>query len=276
VDQRVFGLDKRNAGNMMSHENWLKAEMERQARRLLDKYQRSYPPYDPLAIAEALGVEVIETNLPGLEGCVELKDGRYVAQVSCDSVETRKRFTVAHELGHVLLMREAAEGKPVNLVRYRTNGCPPGLHQDPVEESICNRFASELLLPSDEVKRKLFEGKEGRRASMPDARLIRVLASRYNVSSMVAAGQVVRALGHTRAACSLWSLDTPWPMPHWWIGIKTKDKADLKALEALAKDRAKAEEVWPTFNGKRQSVRIKVSPHLDMKATTILITHYRY
>ncbi len=88
-----------------------------------------------------MGVEVRECDLKGIDGYVEVVGGKYVASISRRINPGRQRFTLGHELCHVVLMKQAEDGKPLPLVRYRTKGGLPGLHQDPQEEALCNYFA---------------------------------------------------------------------------------------------------------------------------------------
>lgn len=79
-------------------------------------------------------------RVPGLEdaGRVTPRGTGYVIETSSDLPLYRHRFTVAHELGHIMLQRAGV----------------PFSHQvdHPVAESVCNSFASYLLLPVQWLK----------------------------------------------------------------------------------------------------------------------------
>jgi len=81
-------------------------------------------------IIENLGIEVIIINdnkalLKGFDGVSEIVDGFPFICISSDINYYRQRFTLAHELGHLIL--DISEGLD--------------------EEKLCNEFASSLLLP---------------------------------------------------------------------------------------------------------------------------------
>ena len=97
------------------------------------------PPYDPFRLADLLGVEVVARQ--------ELDDARLVPAGDHARIEfnperrpERVRFSVAHELGH-LLFEDFAER-----VRHRTTE-----EREPNEwqlEMLCNVAAAELLMPA--------------------------------------------------------------------------------------------------------------------------------
>jgi hypothetical protein len=234
------------------------------ARELLHKYAPDGPPYDPYMVADGLRVDVKDTELAGIEGFIETKNGRYVASISTGAHETRRRFTLAHELCHVLLMRKAEGGTPVNLIRFRANGNLPGLHQDPVEESLCNYFAGELLMPSDEIHKRLL------RQSVEPTTILD-FASDYQVSHQAAAIQIVKVLKDRIIACSFWNLQSLWPMPLWWTGFRTQHQAELRRLEGLVERKTEVIEVWQSYGGKRQRVKIMITPTPAKRFAMILV-----
>lgn len=242
----------------------LKEELRRRAQLLLCQYAPDGPPYNPYFIAEKLGVQVEESEIHGHDGCVEVIDGQYIATISSSARSTRQRFTLAHELGHVLLMRQAEAGKPINLKRYRSSQAPIGLHQDPFEETLCNCFAGELLMPLNEV-RTLLTG------HTLEPQIVWSLAQKFNVSTQVAAGQIIRALGGTRYACALWSLDALWPLPVWWTGLKSTYRTDQEYLERLVQERKELIHVCESYSNKKLSVVIKISPTPELRYAMVLM-----
>jgi uncharacterized protein DUF955 len=111
-----------------------------------------------------------------------------------------------HELCHVWLMRQAEDGHPAPLVRYRNTQNLPGLHQDPLEEYLCNFFAGELLIPSGELQDR-FKNKVVGPTS------VFKLANEFFVSPQTAAIQLSNAMPGTLVACCLWNLESLWPLP---------------------------------------------------------------
>lgn len=87
---------------------------------------------------EARGVLVIVTNVDEkakFDGLQAEVAGKPVIVVSANWPGDRQRFTLAHELGHLLLHERLAEGLD--------------------EEKACNRFASAFLLPASAIRQAL-------------------------------------------------------------------------------------------------------------------------
>ena len=97
------------------------------------------PPYDPFELADHLGVRVLPLG--------DLEDARLVHSAGKPTIEfnpnrppARVRFSVAHELGH-LLFPDVAEQ-----VRYRAHGSTRR-GDDWQVELLCNLAAAEFLMP---------------------------------------------------------------------------------------------------------------------------------
>lgn len=110
--------------------------------------QREFP-VDPVWLANQLGVDVIETELPDSVSGALIKDkDKDPVIVLCKSdSKNRKRFTCAHEIGHYAY-RLTTNGDHYEYVDLRGNSASAGT--DP-EEIYANQFAAELLMPKDEV-----------------------------------------------------------------------------------------------------------------------------
>lgn len=95
------------------------------------------PPVDVDAIARRLGTIVHYVESPGWSGAVSSSDVRAEIWINQDESRVRQRFTLAHEIGHLLL-------HPLQ-VAYRdtsfTNVTNPNERQ-------ANQFAAELLMPA--------------------------------------------------------------------------------------------------------------------------------
>ena len=82
-----------------------------------------------------LGVEVREVSMLGRGSCSSDPDSRTIF-VNCDDKPALQRFTIAHELAHLLLSGGAADAAGL---RPRE------------EERLCDRFASAILIPQSEL-----------------------------------------------------------------------------------------------------------------------------
>jgi len=102
---------------------------------------------DPFDIAEKLEVPVCLEDLEQIDGCLLKKAGNLKILINKNiPYNTRQRFTLAHELGHLRIKRHNQEMYtclPSDIQRYR------GAKQVELE---ANEFASELLLPEVDVK----------------------------------------------------------------------------------------------------------------------------
>lgn len=139
---------------------------------IIDRFQREYPvPMRPMA--SALGLIIREQNLPdNISGKIE-KDwkGDYVITVNSNHSETRKRFTIAHEIAHYVLHRDL-----IGEVGITDNALYRDGRIGDIRERQANRYAATLLMPKTLVQKAW---KEGVRSSAS-------LASRFEVSQAVA------------------------------------------------------------------------------------------
>ncbi len=118
-----------------------------------------------------------------VSGALLRDEHRTVIGVNALHPDTRQRFTIAHELGHLVLHT----GHPVHYDRapFRINlrNAVSSEARDP-EEIEANRFAAELLMPEAMLKRDLLEQDiPGLDVSDEHAlETVRWLADRYKVS----------------------------------------------------------------------------------------------
>lgn len=109
------------------------------------------PPVNPFRLAKALGAEVMERDLPSGEAMV-LRTGRDIAIIvepglfARPASRVRLRFTLAHELAHILIDNAGAafpRGRPYVDLEQR--------------EKVCDLLASNILVPRDWLVRLLVE-----------------------------------------------------------------------------------------------------------------------
>jgi len=100
-------------------------------------------------IAESFDLKVVENPFPGnVSGMLFRKGGRAVIGVNGAHSPTRKRFTIAHELGHYLL-HEGNEFVDQVRVDFRDDRSSAGTLEQEVQ---ANGFAAELLMPEQLVR----------------------------------------------------------------------------------------------------------------------------
>lgn len=135
------------------------------------------PPVDVEALAESIGAEVRRFKLdPDVSGVLYREDDRKVIVVNTAHSQARRRFTIAHELGHLLLHA----GEPVHVdqgLRINLRDDRSATAED-LEEMEANAFAANLLMPAAWLRRDLAEGG----IDLEDPNQVQALASRYQVS----------------------------------------------------------------------------------------------
>jgi Zn-dependent peptidase ImmA (M78 family) len=150
------------------------------ARQLLADCGVTEPPVPLDQLVEYCGAELVREPLEGdISGMVFRDESRKVIGVNSLEVGTRQRFTIAHEIGHLLLH----EGRPViveKLVRVNLRGKNPS-GASAREEREANQFAAELLMPEHMVRKAAHEV-VGDRTLVSDRRFVSTLAKRFEVS----------------------------------------------------------------------------------------------
>jgi len=152
------------------------------AQRLLAEHQINTAPVDVEGVARALNIEVKKQNAdPDLSGFVlrNPENGTVVIGVNSAHAITRRRFTIAHELGHFLLH----EGETLRV--DRTHAFRVNLRDDisskgtDIEEKEANLFAAELLVPFTFLRKDL---RDQGTLDLGDEDAIISWAKRYQVS----------------------------------------------------------------------------------------------
>ncbi len=126
---------------------------------------------DPFLIAEKLtGKSVFLENVQGFNGMlITVEDRNAILINNSIREEGKKRFTCAHEIGHFLLHGDKKE-------RIRcTEEDIDVIYKKKYIESEANEFASELLIPT-EILKKLINGKD------PSKALLNTLMDRFGTT----------------------------------------------------------------------------------------------
>ena len=104
------------------------------------------------ACARYLRVDDVDYEEIAGDGYVVPKpNGSYSVTVSLDVHKVRQRFTIAHELGHILLHDLEPSTRSI---AHRTVFTPPGHY---VEESLCDKIAASILCPRSTIH-ELWQG----------------------------------------------------------------------------------------------------------------------
>lgn len=148
------------------------------ARKVLDRFGSNIPvPIDAIIKAHGIEVFVDDEMATTVSGILMIKGDRIGAMVNFRHPEVRKRFTLAHELGHYLLHRGRGNLFVDDVaVLHRST---PSDTKTARMEAEANVFAAELLMPEKVLREQLKTN-----PSMAESdEAIRKLARRYDVSS---------------------------------------------------------------------------------------------
>jgi Zn-dependent peptidase ImmA (M78 family) len=134
-----------------------KIDVEKEAMALVRKYRVSKPPVPIEAIAEAEGALILRNHFSGYESGFALREGTSrIIGVNTATSPRRQRFTIAHELGHLILHDNPLITDYSVLVGMRDENSSLGTHRQEID---ANGFAATLLMPQeivvDEVRREL-------------------------------------------------------------------------------------------------------------------------
>lgn len=126
------------------------ATAKTQAKKILKENFVLEPPVDVYEITRNEGIRVIEEPFPedyeDVSGFINIEDDCPVMYINESEPKNRKKFTVAHELGHWVLHEEAIREDTRRAVMFRVALGEP--NQDLLEKE-ANAFAAELLVPLD-------------------------------------------------------------------------------------------------------------------------------
>lgn len=144
---------------------------------LLNKTGQQTAPIDVDAIARYLGIKVVSQPLEDtVSGVLVIKDHHAAIGVNQLHHDHRKRFSIAHEIGHFVLHRENShifvDGA---LTFHRDQNSSEGIDTQEIQ---ANTFAAELLMPAHMLRTHLAQMD----TSSYDQALVGKLASIFNVS----------------------------------------------------------------------------------------------
>ena len=126
------------------------------AERLVERLGLHTAPIDVENLAAAVGLRIIATGDLGadISGLLVSRDSAASIAVRKTDPPVRRRFTIAHEIGHFVLRHYMRRNELVHAdehaqVMYRSPRASEGL--DPLEVQ-ANQFAASLLMPSRLVR----------------------------------------------------------------------------------------------------------------------------
>lgn len=156
----------------------MSSKVERTAEAVLERFGITKPPVPVEELAKALGAEVLPSDLEDkdLSGMFFRRGPRTVILFNKGHHPNRQRFTVAHEIGHMLLHKDATVF--VDAVLRRDKHSSAGIDQKEIQ---ANQFAAALLMPRRWILAEV-QRRRPQKVLGSDEELIARLASVFDVS----------------------------------------------------------------------------------------------
>lgn len=153
------------------------------------------PPIPIYQIAEAAGATITFGDFNNELSGLLFRQGNSavtVIGVANEQSKQRQRFTIAHELGHLILH----EGEEVHIDKlFRVNlRAPVPSWADDVEEIEANTFAAALLMPKEFIRKDISK----LTIDIEDSEQITLLANRYQVSAQAITFRLLNLFGNQR------------------------------------------------------------------------------
>jgi Zn-dependent peptidase ImmA (M78 family) len=132
--------------------------VEARARGVLEAHGLLDMAVDPIRLANAMGVKVYNAKFgeADIHGLLATRGGKPTIFVNADDLPQRKRFTIAHELGHLVLHLVGGDQEFIdNADSFRTTADPDAeWTKERRQEWEANMFAAALLMPEQLVRQK--------------------------------------------------------------------------------------------------------------------------
>jgi Zn-dependent peptidase ImmA (M78 family) len=153
---------------------------EEAAQKVIADFKINEPSVNLFAIVKDMGIQLLEYNLgDDTSGVLVIEKGKGTIGYNPKDVQVRRRFTVAHELGHYVLHRTSNDLFVDNFFLIKFRGNNSYTDNDYLQEQEANAFAAALLMPEgfilEEVKKREYQG-------LPETDFIARLAKKFEVS----------------------------------------------------------------------------------------------
>jgi Zn-dependent peptidase ImmA (M78 family) len=159
------------------------SQPEKEATTLLDELDITSPPVPVEAIAKKMGATLVFEPFKGdddISGILYRKDNHIIIGINSVHPETRKRFSIAHELGHLKLHRKELFVDKVVRIDFRDKTSSLAINR---EEMAANAFAAELLMPRDFINEAINRKLSKQNSPLTKEELINFLAKTFQVST---------------------------------------------------------------------------------------------
>lgn len=129
----------------------------KEAERLAQRFGFTAPPIDVKRICRGLDLVLVEGDLgDGVSGLLITNPDSARVCVSEADHPNRKRFTIAHEIGHFYLRHQFQPGEHVHIERghFISQRGPRASKGIDIKEIEANQFASSLLMPARMIEQE--------------------------------------------------------------------------------------------------------------------------
>jgi Zn-dependent peptidase ImmA (M78 family) len=159
--------------------------------------QNTELPVEVKRLAYERGVVQIRSTAMQADGIISLRDGGgYLIDVNKSHPESRRRFTIAHEVGHTfffdlegeLTTRSRLQVADTNLTDIKTNR---------YEEYLCNLAAAEILMPAKPFSAKV-------QSAGPTAKTIITLSRLFKTSIWATSRRLLELCPFPKLLIALW------------------------------------------------------------------------
>ena len=166
---------------------------------LLQKHHVASPPVPVEEIAAGLGAQVAVENFKDeISGLLLRSAGSIVIGVNKAQSPIRRRFTVAHEIGHLVMHSAALEAVHIDKnFEVHLRSAASSTAED-VAEIEANAFAAGLLMPREMVIADVGD----QVLDFEDPHLVKQLADRYLVSTQAMTFRLMNLFGYRALAYS--------------------------------------------------------------------------
>ena len=126
-----------------------------QARKVLNRLEIAEPPVDVAQVAKQLGIKLADDREfeSDISSLLLVKGDEFIICVNKMHHAHRRRFSIAHEIGHFLLHKDEAPYFDKDYeVYFRANAAES---PDDLREVEANQFAAELLMPLSMIRNDL-------------------------------------------------------------------------------------------------------------------------
>jgi len=162
--------------------NQLYKKCETLATEQLERYRITQPPIPIDKIAREIGLNIVDFQFENdIAGALVIEKDIGTIGINPSNSPQRRRFTIAHELGHYLMHRVGNEffvDKDF-LVKWRNSASSSYSEIEKYQEIEANAFAAAILMPKNFI---VAEMEKPEMKSLAEAQLINKLASRFKVS----------------------------------------------------------------------------------------------